>query len=62
MSEEDKRYIKERLASQIAAFMMQHGLIEFTQHKDPSSSAMMIRGRVYVAPDDQVRIIRTLKR
>lgn len=62
MSEEDKKYIRERLASQIAAFMLENSLIEFTQHQDNASGNTRVRGRVFVTPDDQTRILRTLKR
>lgn len=62
MTAEDKKYIRERLASQIAAFMLDQAMIEFTQHQDPKTGNTKVRGRVFVTPDDQTRIIRTLKR
>ena len=62
MSAEDKKYIRERLASQIAAFMLENSLIEFTQHEDRMTGNTMVRGRVFVTPDDQTKVIRTLKR
>lgn len=58
----DKDYIREQLAIQLAQFMMQNNLIEFTQMKDPIGFQIKIMGRAFVTPNGETKIIRTLKR
>lgn len=62
MSHEDKSYIKERLASQIAMSLIENSMIEFTQKVDRASNKLLVHGRIFVTPDAQTKIIRTLKR
>lgn len=62
LPENDKRYIREQLAMQIAGFLMDNNLIEYTQMKDPISFRTHIMGRVFITPNDQTKLIRTLKR
>lgn len=56
--EEMQKRIKMRLAHDMAMFMVQNDLIEFTQMPDPNSWATRVRARAYLSPDDQVKYIR----
>lgn len=62
LSQEDRLHIKRQMAAQIAEFLLENNMIEFTQIRDPSTFDTVVLGRVYVTPDGQTRIIRTLKR
>ena len=62
LAESDRKYIREQLAMQIAGFLMDNNCIEYTQMKDPLSFKTHINGRIFVTPNDQTRLIRTLKR
>lgn len=50
--------IKEKLAHDIAIFMLENQLLEFTQQKDPIEYKTRIAVRAYIAPSDQVKILR----
>lgn len=50
--------IKEKLAHDIATFMLENQLLEFTQQKDPIEYKTRIAVRAYIAPNDQVKILR----
>jgi len=54
-----QKSIKTRLAGELAMFMVENNLIEFTQMHDPQSWTTRVRARVFLTPDDQIRIIRT---
>ena len=58
----DKAYVKQTMAMQIAGFMLDNNMLEYTQMRDPSSLDTHVHARCYVTPDAQVRILRTLKR
>jgi hypothetical protein len=62
LPESDRKYIREQLAMQIAGFLMDNNCIEYTQMKDPMSFKTLIHGRIFVTPNDQTRLVRTLKR
>lgn len=62
MSQEDRLHIKRQMAAQIAEFLLENNMIEFTQMRDPTTFDTVVRGRVFVTPDGQTRVIRTLKR
>ena len=57
----ERRYIKEKLAVLLAKAMIEKGLVEFTQMDNPSTMGKTIHARCYLAPNDQVRIIRQMK-
>lgn len=50
--------IKEKLAHDIATFMLENQLFEFTQFKDPIEYKTHVAVRAYIAPNDQVKILR----
>ena len=54
-----KEKIRENLAMQIASELLASKHIEFTQMRDRFSGALIVKARVYVVPDNQVRILRT---
>lgn len=55
---EARRKIKFDLAHQMAVFMVENNLMEFTSSDDPSTGNKWIAVRAYLAPDDQVKILR----
>ena len=50
--------IKQKLANDIAMFMLENQLLEFTQYKDPIEYKTHVAVRAYIAPNDQVKILR----
>ena len=50
--------IKTDLIHQMATFMLEENLVEFTQYEEPISGDKTIAIRAYLAPDHQVRILR----
>jgi hypothetical protein len=50
--------VKEKLANDIATFMLENQLLEFTQFKDPIDYKTHIAVRAYIAPNDQVKLLR----
>lgn len=59
ISDEDARQkIKFELALQLATYMVDNKLVEFTQQQNPMDMSMRVAIRAYVAPNDQVRILR----
>lgn len=53
-----KRQIKSSLIHQMAEFMLENKLVEFTQLEDHMTGNKHIMVRAYLAPDDQVKILR----
>jgi hypothetical protein len=53
--------IKSQLAKILADAMIQNNLIEFTKRYDSLNCQNIINARCYLAPNDQVKIIRELK-
>lgn len=53
-----KKEIKNRLIHQMAEYMLEHNLVEFTYHDDPITFRRKIAIRAYLAPNDQVKILR----
>ena len=53
-----KQHVKDKLAKDLATYMLENNLLEFTQFQDPISSTKTIMVRAYVAPNDQVKILR----
>ena len=54
-----KKEIKSRLVYQMAEYMLEHKLVEFTQYDDPISGSKHIAIRAYLSPDAQIKILRT---
>jgi hypothetical protein len=51
-------YIKEKLAYNLARKMVDDRLIEFTEYRDINTDTTTISFRCYLAPDDQIQILR----
>jgi hypothetical protein len=50
--------IKEELTRDLASYMLQNKLVEFTYQDDPITFSRKIAIRAYLAPNDQVKILR----
>lgn len=57
--DEYKQHIKETLVQQLAGYILEQKLCEFTQMDDPVRGTKTIKLRVYLAPNDHVKILRT---
>jgi len=57
--DEFKQRLKEKLAMEMASFIIENRLAEFTQMHDPTGMSDIIAMRCYLAPNDQVKILRT---
>lgn len=53
--------IKRILVSKLAEEMYRQNLVEFTKTVDNKSFDNIFRARIFVVPDDQVRLLRTAK-
>lgn len=50
--------IKEKLTRDLVHHMLKNKLVEFTHHDDPITMRRQLAIRAYLAPNDQVRILR----
>lgn len=50
--------IKEKLTRDMVHFMLENKLVEFTHHDDPITFRRQLAIRAYLAPNDQVKILR----
>ena len=50
--------IETELAMQLATYMIDNNLMEFTKYMDPITYSTTIRLRAYLAPNDQIKILR----
>ena len=57
---EIKNQIRNTLIHQIAEGILHHKLVEFTQMKDPVTFDTLVKARCFIAPDTNVRILRSL--
>ena len=55
---EFKQFLKTSMAHQMAEYMISNGLIEFTQLRDNVTFDTLVKARCYLAPNDQVKILR----
>ena len=55
---EFKNHVKKTLATQLAMYMIEHNLIEFTQFENPSTQTHTLAARCYLAPNEQVKLLR----
>lgn len=55
---EARERVKKELIHQMAQFMLENQLVEFTQQDDPLTFRKHIAVRAYLAPNDQVKILR----
>lgn len=55
-------YIKRHLATQLANYLLDNKLVEFTMSEDPVNQTKVVRVRGYLAPDSQVKLLRVHKK
>jgi hypothetical protein len=55
---EFKQFLKTSMAHQMCEYMISNGLVEFTQMRDNITYDSLVRARCYLAPNDQVKILR----
>lgn len=60
--EEAKKKLKSDLIHQMAQYMLENNLVEFTHFDDPLTMDRMIAVRAYLAPNDQVKILRVVNK
>jgi hypothetical protein len=53
-----KQRLKEKLVHDMATYMLENNLVEFTQQDDPITFSKTIMVRAYLAPNDQIKILR----
>jgi hypothetical protein len=56
----DKDDIKKILAGQVAEYILENKMVEFTQSKEPSTGDTIVRARCYLVPSSEVQIIREI--
>jgi len=52
------KHIKQKLIHDMATYMLENNLVEFTHQDDPLTFRRRIAVRAYLAPNDQVKILR----
>lgn len=53
--------VKEKLTRDLVHHMLENKLVEFTHHDNPITSRRQLAVRVYLAPNDQIKILRLSK-
>jgi hypothetical protein len=61
-TEDYRQHIRQKLAMQLALAMLDNALVETTAMQDPGTGRRTIAARCYLAPRDQVKILRVHKR
>jgi len=56
--EDAKNSVKEKLIHQMASFMLENNLVEFTYYDNPMDFSRQIAVRAYLAPNDQIKVLR----
>lgn len=56
---EAKYKLKQTMTTQLVEYILEHNLIEFTHQDDHMTGDRAIAVRVYLAPNDQIKILRT---
>jgi len=56
-----KHEMRKKLVERITEYILQRNLAEITTNLDPVSFTRQINARCYLAPDSQIKIIRSLK-
>ena len=51
-------FVKKELINQLTAHMLENKLVEFTSWDDPVHGRKNVAVRAYLAPDDQIKILR----
>ena len=52
--------LKEEICLQMARYMLESGLVEINQMSNPATMGITVVARCYLAPNDQVKILRTV--
>jgi hypothetical protein len=55
---EARMHLKKKLVMDMAEYMLENNLVEFTQQDDPLTMRKAVMVRAYLAPNDQVKILR----
>lgn len=55
-----RAFMRQKLCEELASAMLAKGLLEINQQKNIDYTTTLV-ARAYVAPDDQVKLLRTLK-
>ena len=55
-----REFMRQKLCEDLAAAMLAKGLVEINQAKNPYGFSTKIVARAYLAPDDQIKLLRTL--
>lgn len=61
-NEQWRAQIRQKLANQLALAMLDQNLMETTSYRDTFTNRQTIAARCYLAPHDQVKILRVHKR
>lgn len=56
-----REFMRQKLCEDLAAAIISKGLVEVNQAKNPYDFSTKIVARAYLAPDDQVKLLRTLE-
>lgn len=56
--DEAKNKLKHDLIHQMAQYMLENNLVEFTYQDDPITMDRQVAVRAYLAPNDQIKILR----
>jgi hypothetical protein len=55
---EFRQSIKHKLATDLAHYMLENNMLEFMQQQNPMDFTTTVLVRAYIAPSDQVKILR----
>jgi hypothetical protein len=55
---EARQRVKEKLVTDMAQYMLENNLVEFMQQQNPMDLTTTVLVRAYIAPNDQVKILR----
>lgn len=58
LDHEARMMLKKKLISDMAQYILENNLVEFTQMDDPLTFNKTVMVRAYLAPNDQVKILR----
>ena len=58
--EQARQYMRQKLCEDLASALLAKGLVEINQMKNIDYTTTIV-ARAYVAPDDQVKLLRTIK-
>jgi len=57
-----KTFIKKEMMNQLADYLLDNKLVEFTHQYSPSTGTQILAVRCYLAPDTQIKILRTVNK